>query len=146
MMTVGEFERMLAASLATIPARLEIGLDKVGELAETLAASYIGHEHDGWPPLAESTIADKARKGFAVPAPLLRTGHMRDSIKRELDPFQLEVVVGSSEPTALWQEMGTSRGIPPRPFIEMGMKNAMPFAEETFGKIAVSVLTGEKIL
>jgi hypothetical protein len=41
--------------------------------------------------------------------------------------------------------MGTSR-IPPRPFLEMGMKAALPFAEETFGKIAVSVLTGEKLI
>jgi HK97 gp10 family phage protein len=143
MMTLGEFERMLATSLATVRPRLEIGLDKVGELAQTIAVHAIGNEQEGWPPLAESTIADKAAKGYAVPAPLLRTGEMRDSIKRELDPFDLEVVVGSASPIALYQEMGTSR-IPPRPFLEMGMKNALPFAEETFGKIAVSLLTGAK--
>jgi hypothetical protein len=145
MMTFTEFEQMLTVSLATVTTRLEIGLDKVGELAEQIAVHAIGHEHDGWAPLAESTIKDKAAKGFAVPDPLLRTGEMRDSIKRELDPFELEIVVGSDSKIALYQEIGTSR-IPPRPFLAMGMKHALPFAEETFGMIAVSVLTGKKLI
>src|SRR5665213_2921845 len=144
MITPAEFEKMLSASIATVHTRLEIGLDKVGELALTVAVHAIGHEHDEWPPLAESTVADKAAKGYAVPAPLLRTGAMRDSIKRELDPFGLEVAIGSSDPKALWQEIGTVK-IPPRPFLEMGMKAALPFAEETFGKIEVDLLTGKRL-
>ncbi len=139
MMTSEQFAEALAETITTIRPRLEIGLDKVGELAQTMAASYIGHYQEGWPPLAASTLADKAAKGFAVPAPLLRTGEMRDSIKRELDPVELEVVVGSSDPKALWQERGTSR-IPPRPFLGPAMLHALPFAEETFGAIAVKIL------
>ena len=49
---------------------------------------------------------------------------MRDSITHELEPAELAVVVGSTEKTALYQEMGTSRGIPPRPFLSLGMQHA----------------------
>jgi hypothetical protein len=143
MITLAEWAAMLERSLATLPAQLEIGLDKVGELAETLAVSYIGHEQESWPPLAESTLRDKEAKGFPVPSPLLRTGEMRDSIRRELDPIALEVIVGSSDPRALWQEMGTSR-IPPRPFLALGMQHALPFAVETFGNIMVKTIIGAK--
>ena len=48
--------------------------------------------HDLWQPLAQSTIEDKARQGYRVPAPLLRTGDQRDSI--EIDaPHQPGVVI-----------------------------------------------------
>ena len=93
MITSEQFEQVLAAQIKTIMPRLEIGLDKVGELASTMAAAYIGEYQPGWPALAESTITSKAAAGFAVPAPLLRNGEMRDSIKHEVDPILLEVVV-----------------------------------------------------
>ena len=56
-MTTEQFEQALRASIKTVRPRLEIGLDKVGELAATMAASYPGHYQTGWPQLAESTIA-----------------------------------------------------------------------------------------
>lgn len=143
MMSLSQFEAILMANANTAEPRILIALDKVGELAETLAAAYIGHQQPGWAPLAESTIKDKRDKGYAVPAPLLREGDMRDSIKKELVPLANAVVVGSNEKKALWQEMGTSRGIPPRPFLALGMRNAMPYASELFGKIAVSMFTGK---
>jgi hypothetical protein len=143
MMTSEQFEKELAISIKTVLPRLEIGLDKVGELASTMAAAYLGTYQPGWPALAESTIADKIAQGFPVPSPLLRTGAMRESIRHEIDPTLLEVAVGSSDPKALWQELGTSR-IPPRSFLGLAMGHAMPFAEETFGRIAVTVLMMEK--
>jgi hypothetical protein len=143
MITLGELETRLSAAVKEIHPRLEIGLAKVGTLAHTLAAEYIGHEMPTWPPLAKSTIRDKAAKGFAVPAPLLRTGDMRDSISTELDAPELAVAVGSHEMKAVWQEMGTSRGIPPRSFLGLGMTNSMPYAADVFGEIAVELLTGK---
>jgi hypothetical protein len=109
-------------------------LDKVGELAETMAVHYIGTYQTGWPHLAESTLAKKS-----ADTPLLETGEMRDSITRELDPLELAVTVGSKSKIALWQEMGTSR-IPPRPFLSLAMHRSLPFAQETFGKIAATIL------
>lgn len=145
MMSLEAFAGELEKAITTLKPKLEIGLDRVGELAETLAASYPGHYQPGWKPLAESTLKDKAEKGFAVPSPLKRTGDMAGSVQRELHLEELAVVVGSKDKVALWQEMGTSRGIPPRPFIALGMMNALPFAKETFGKVAVSVLTGKAL-
>ena len=65
---------------------------------------------------------------------------MAHSITHELLPAELAVVIGSPDKTALYQELGTSR-IPPRPFLELGLRNALPFAAETFGAIAVKILT-----
>jgi hypothetical protein len=140
MITPEEFEKALSAQIKTVRPRLEIGLDKVGELASTMAAAYIGTYQQGWPALAQSTIKDKEAQGFEVPDPLLRTGEMRDSIRHEVDPITLELVVGSDDKRALWQELGTVR-IPPRSFLGLALEHSMPFAEETFGKIAVKILT-----
>lgn len=144
MMSLKEFAAMLEASVATVVPRLEIGLDKVGTLAQTLAAEYPGHYQPGWAPLAESTLKDKADKGFPVPSPLKRTGEMAESYKKELDLAGLAVAVGSPELKALWQEMGTSRGIPPRPVCEPALRNSLPYAADVFGEIAMSLLTGKK--
>jgi hypothetical protein len=145
MKSLDEFERELAVAIKTVKPRLEIGLAKVGELTQTMATHYIGHEMDGWAPLAASTIQDKINKGFGVPDPLLRTGKMRASIDMELDPVDLAVVIGSKDLVALWQEMGTSRGIPPRPFMGKAMHNSLPYAGDVFGTIAVSLLLGKPI-
>jgi HK97 gp10 family phage protein len=144
MMSFHEFEESLALSIRTLQPQMEVGLAKVGEFAEKLAKSYIGHEQEAWAPLAASTLADKAAKGYDVPAPLLRTGELRDSITHEVLAAELAVVVGSTEKIAAYQELGTSR-IPPRPFIEPGLKQALPLAEEVFGKIAVEALTGKPL-
>ena len=87
--------------------------------------------------------AREAAKGFPVPAPLLRTGEMRDSIGHQVDPVQLELVVGATDRTAVYQEIGTSR-IPPRSFLGRAMHDAMPFAADTFGAAAVKLLTGKR--
>lgn len=146
MMDLKELETMLSASLRTVDVRLEIGLDKVGSLAESLAAHYPGEYQDGWAKLADSTIKDKQNKGFPTPSPLKRTGDMAASYKKEIDLFGLELVIGSPELKALWQEMGTSRGIPPRPVCEPALKHSLPFAADVFGEIAISLLTGKALL
>jgi hypothetical protein len=143
MMTLEQFEAALAAQIKTVKPRLEVGLDKVGELASTMAVHYLGTYQEGWAPLKPETIASKATGD----SPLLETGKMRDSIDHYVNPFSafaMEVVVGSTDKKAVWQEMGTSR-IPPRPFLSLAMKHALPFAEQTFGEIAVNIIKGGKI-
>jgi hypothetical protein len=139
MITTEQFAAELAAAIDTIRPRLEIGLDKVGELTSTMAAHYLGTYQENWPSLAESTIASKTTGD----SPGLETGAMRDSIQHVVDPLQLEVVVGSSDKHALWFELGTAKQ-PPRPFLSLAMQHAMPFAEETFGKIATTILMLER--
>lgn len=110
------FER----TAARLPATKQRALEEVGERVEVRAQQKIGVESSGWPALAESTIAEKARLGYPTPAPLLRTGELRASIAHEVDG-DVEVAIGSPEETALWQELGTSRGIPPRSFLGASM-------------------------
>jgi hypothetical protein len=133
MMTLDQFERHLSTALASVKPRIEIGLDKVGTLAVTLAAHYPGEYQEGWSQLAASTLKDKAAKGFPVPSPLKRTGEMAESYQKELLLADLAVVVGSPEKVALWQEIGTSR-IPPRPVVAKAMQNSLPYAADTFGE------------
>lgn len=139
MITNEEFAAELAATISTVRPRLEIGLDKVGELASTMAAHYLGTYQENWPSLAESTIASKKRGD----SPGLETGQMRDSIHHVVDPLRLEVMVGSSDKHALWFELGTAKQ-PPRSFLGLAMHHSIPFAEETFGKIAATVLMLER--
>ena len=143
MISLAQFAKNIAESVVECHPRLEVGLSKVGGLAQSLAAEYIGHEMPGWPPLKQSTIEDKERRGFDVPAPLLRTGKMRDSIHFEVEPFALELTLGSTSPIAHYQEMGTEH-IQARPFLMAGVSNSMPYAADVFAKIAVSLLTGKK--
>jgi hypothetical protein len=126
MMDLKQLAVMLERSLTRVHPEVAIGLDKVGQLAESLAAELPGHYQPGWPTLAESTIRDKEAKGFPVPSPLKRTGEMAGSYRKEVDPVGLEMVIGSPEPKALWQGLGTSRGIPPRPVCEPALKRSMP--------------------
>lgn len=147
MITMAEFEAVLSNAIKMAPINLAIGLEKVGALAESLAESYPGHERSEWPPLADSTIEDKKRKGYAVPSPLKRTGDMAASYKKDVNVPELILVVGSPEKKALWQEMGTVNGghsIPPRPVCSTALKNSLPYAHDVFGEIAVAMLMGKK--
>lgn len=143
MKSLAEFEAQLAAALAAVVPAIEIGLDKVGTLALTLAEHYPGTYQPGWPQLADSTLKDKAAQGFPVPSPLKRTGEMAASYRKELEPVELAVVIGSADKVALFQEIGTSR-IPPRPVLSLAMTNSLPYAADVFGKIAVDLLRGKK--
>lgn len=142
MISLKQFNGHLARALVLVEPSLEVGLAKVGELTQTMAVEYIGHEMTQWPRLAERTIAEKTKLGFvghlSATDPLLRTGKDRDSIKVEVEG--LTQVVGSPSKVFLYQEMGTSR-IPPRPSIGMAAMNSLPHASEVFGGIAVHLLT-----
>jgi hypothetical protein len=73
------------------------------------AKGLIGVPRAEWPPLKAATIARKD----GVNSPLLDTGEMRDSITWNAD--RDEGYVGSNDKVLIYQEFGTSRGIPPRP-------------------------------
>lgn len=102
--------RMLVASIE-LKHHHHAMLEKAAQVLEKEAKQVIGTYDYGWPQLAESTIARKANGN----TPLLETGEMRDSIEHNSDEH--EAYVGTNDKKAIWQEFGTSRGIPPRPFI-----------------------------
>jgi HK97 gp10 family phage protein len=93
-------------------------LKKAALLIEREAKSEIGAYQPQvgpfpeWAPLADSTEAQKAAKGYPSGAPLLATGKMRDNITHEIDG--LDAVIGSPDDIAVFHEFGTSK-MPPRP-------------------------------
>src|SRR6266850_4404652 len=56
-------------------------VERACQIVQKKAKAAIGKEHELWPDLAESTIRDKAAHGYKTPAPLLRSGELRDSIE-----------------------------------------------------------------
>ena len=121
---LGTIERDIAASGPMI-------VEKACRMVQARAKRTVGSNQAEWPPLSPSTIADKQKHGFKTPAPLLRTGEMRDSI--EYTVHGLEGCVGSDSPIALFQEMGTSR-IPPRSFL----RSAAIASEDKIRRMAVA--------
>jgi hypothetical protein len=142
MMSFGELAAMLKRSANRCRADLEIDLASIGALAVPAAAELIGHELPQWPPLAASTIAEKERLGYtgqiSATDPLLREGTLRDSIAAEVEG--LELVVGSPDPIAAYQEMGTAR-IRPRPFLGPAMLGSLDHAADRLGERGVKLTT-----
>lgn len=100
-----------------MPMSEKSALAEAAQLVETEAKEEIGHYQGSagpfaaWAPLKPDTIAHKANGD----TPLLETGEMRDSIGTVV--LDHEAHIGSNDDKAVWQELGTSRGIPPRSFL-----------------------------
>jgi hypothetical protein len=143
-LTVQQFLNHLERAVARSPAVAVVALTETMEAVAVEARACIGHEMPGWPALAPSTVAEKERLGYtgrlSPTDPLLRTGEMRESISASVDAATLTGVVGSTDPVAIFQELGTER-IPPRPFLSTAMLGAEPVAEIFFGRAAVKLLT-----
>lgn len=98
----------IARALA-YPTENRSALRRAGELVVREAQSAIGSYRYGWPRLRPEAVARK-RTGDS---PLLETGGLRASYKVQANNGET-VRVGSTDPKATWQELGTPT-IPPRP-------------------------------
>lgn len=89
-------------------------VEKACRIIRDEAKRVLGTYDYGWTPLAESTIARKATGD----SPGLETGAMRKSVKFSVDGTTMNWVgtVGTSDPHALWFELGTIH-MPPRSFL-----------------------------
>jgi phage gpG-like protein len=105
-------------------------LDEMATRIQERAKAKIGHYQDeagpfnGWSQLKKSTQQDRSRHGYGANDPLLRTGDLRDSIKKAI--YGSFAVVGSDSMIAVYQELGThgpgvdpatGYHVPPRPFL-----------------------------
>lgn len=111
--SIGAFTAFLAQWIATLPAAQKRALREASTAVIEEARSLPGHPQPGWPALRPETVARKA----AGDSPLLEMGEMRDSYGAKV-VSATKAVVGSNDPKALWQELGTERGIPPRPVLK----------------------------
>jgi hypothetical protein len=113
--TLMETAARLTAIAAAMPMAEHAALETACQMVETEARRVIGTYEYGWTQLAQSTQEQRSKAGFAANKPLLRTGEMRDSIQHQVVGHVGHV--GSNNMKAVWQELGTSRGIPPRSFL-----------------------------
>lgn len=140
----------------TIAVKLEEhhAMTRACKLVQREAKAEIGHYQEragqfgAWAPLAESTLAEKERLGYAPPDnPLLREGHLRDSIEISVSAAgaaSTEGVIGSNSDIAVYQELGTSR-IPPRSFLGSAAVHTAPKVAEVLGAGVVSALIGRQV-
>lgn len=120
----GEQIQMRARQLATWgmsiqslePAWTEVGEDLLGDFAQNMVRE--GGMFGGgsrWPPLAESTLKDKARKGYGAMPMLWRTGALASSLSEKGAQGNIfragadYVVVGSSLFYAPFHQYGSRR-------------------------------------
>lgn len=130
MANLEEAAHLLTRVAVEMPMVEHEALERAAVVIETEAKRVIGTYDYGWPQLADSTQHDRQQKGFAANEPLLRTGQMRDSIEHKVGEH--EAHVGSNDQRAVWQELGTSRGIPPRSFLMgAGIHKRRQVIEET---------------
>lgn len=119
-MDLEQFACEMSSASASIATGLESNFRVIVKEIEETAKEEIGiyqptyGAFDAWAPQAESTKADRVRRGYSEDEPLLRSGELRDSIQSEV--MGLAAIVGTKSEIGLWQEVGTAH-IPPRPFI-----------------------------
>ncbi len=141
--TLGDFIRHAATLTADLESAKSVAIVRASKMVARESKAMIGKENPEWPPLAESTIEDKRRQGYKVPAPLLREGDLRDSIQWSA-PHHEGVgtvcgYVGSNDPVAEYQELGTSR-IPPRSFLMTAAVRKAPEVVAMTGRMMYGAL------
>lgn len=143
--SLGEFATKLIAMEAAELLALEKGLHAVAKAVQSSARAEIGSYQPAvgpfpaWDPLAEATEDEKAKLGFPLDAPLLRTHGFENSIGYQV--AGLEAAIGSADQRAEWFEFGTSK-MPPRPVFGPAALHNRERIERIIGAAAVSGLIG----
>lgn len=132
-----------------LPSRLEVAMEASAVIVEEAAKEEIGHYQRtetgpfaSWEELKPATKADRLRQGFTENDPLLRTGELRDSIEHtsEFNSF----VVGSTSQIMVYQEMGTPKGIPPRPVLSVALYRNIEPVLNIVGRTIERTLAGKE--
>jgi HK97 gp10 family phage protein len=142
---LGKFALHMAEIAVAEHIVLEHGLEKCAQRIEKTAKAEIGHYQDAvgpfqdWAELAESTKADRVKKGFTENDPGKRSGEMEESITHHVDG--LEAYVGSNDQNLVYFEFGTSKQ-PPRPVLGPAVVRNKEHIKKIIGHAAVSGLFG----
>lgn len=129
-----------AAHLTTLATGMPMAergaLDAACKVVEAEAKRVIGTYDYGWPKLKAATIAKKKNGD----TPLLESGEMRASIEHTVRTH--EGFVGSNNKKAVFHELGTSRGIPPRSFLAGAARHKEKEVIEITGRFFYATLCG----
>lgn len=159
-MNISQFIAKLVAIDIAVKAAEKSGLKAAGKIIEHEAKAEIGHYQSAvgplpaWAPLSSATldgfehpqagwIEGKLDQGYGED-PLLREGHLRESISSGLENDHT-AVVGSNDENAVWQELGTPDAMyptPPRSFLERAAIVKGEAAAEQVGARVVWAIRG----
>ena len=137
---------ILVRAAAAMPMASHHAIEKAADLILEKIRSEPGEYQTGagpfasWAPLAQSTLDDKAQKGWPSPSPELRSGDLRDSYEKTIVSNH-EAAVGSNSDIAVYQELGTSK-MPPRSIIGIAAVKKEHEIYETTGRLFYGVLMG----
>jgi HK97 gp10 family phage protein len=147
---IESFVEHLTATIIAEELAAKHAVSKCAKIVEKCAKRKIGEYQEqagpfiAWQELADSTKADRARKGFPENDPLLRTGEMRESIGHAVSIDGMEAQIGSNSEIAVFQEVGTSR-MPSRSFLGGAMADKLPEIKEIIGAALVGALIGKNV-
>lgn len=146
---IGQFISHLAVVEGMVKHRMAQGLEKALVLIETDAKEQIGHyqpevgPYSAWAPLTPGTEAEKAREGAPAGAPLLRHGALYASFQHEVISPE-EGIVGSTDPTMVFHEMGTDK-MPPRPVMGPALYKNRERIQQILGRAIVEGIIGGEL-
>lgn len=138
--SLADLAALLQAKLATLPEAEHRGLDKGTAYLLERTREIPGHYQDGWPQLAESTQADRVKKGFTPNDPLKRTGALAESYERTV-LSHTEAAVGSNLDLAEYHEAGTSK-MPPRPVLGASLAQNGQATADKIGAVVAKHIAG----
>jgi len=115
-------------------------LTETAKFLQKKAKEKFGVYQSGWDELAKATKEDRLRKGYTENDPLLRSGHLRDTV--EMNVSERSASIGSDDPVMIYQEKGTARGIPPRPVFLITFYEDGEEAVKLFTKTYLSLIRG----
>ena len=142
------FVEHLAVMAAEVVIAEHHALEHAAKVVEKEAKDSIGHYQSqsgpfvAWAELADSTKADRARKGYAEDEPELRDGTLRDSIEHNVGGRDAHI--GSNNPIMVFQELGTAK-MPPRSILGGAAARKEKEVVEIIGETMVAALIGEKV-
>lgn len=160
-MKLSEFAMVLGRLPSQVAAAQHEAMGWAVDVVKEEAKAVIGEGYDypaserpsayspdaAWKGLAPATVADRIASGFPADEPLLRTGHLRDSIESRVEQgFRLDVegVIGSDNEIAVYQELGTGT-IPPRPFLGGAAFHKKEEVADILGHAVAATIAGQKI-
>ena len=139
------FARELALMTVHMEEHEIAALEEAALIVERGAKEKIGVYQDAagefaaWQDLADSTKAQRVALGFSENDPLRRSGGLADSIEHMVE--SRTAYVGSNDPVAEYQELGTSR-IPARSFLGGTAVEKGAEVAEIIGRSVFKALTG----
>lgn len=145
--SLDELAAHLEKSLLIYRQNIERGMERSARQIEKTAKEMIGHYQDetgpypAWDQLADATEYQKAKQGYPVDAPLLRTGEMREAITHESAGFEAIIgVKGEGAGQILkYHEFGTLH-IPPRPVLGPAGFKSETYIKKTIGQAVMTSL------